>query len=249
MSLVRPCLLLLAAVPLWASAQPQRPNLFEIEAVSINQQRNTAQFPNDPTGTRFSLRDLIGEGNETGVRVSFTRALTPRQELRFLYAPLSLSGTGALPTVTNFQGRAFAAGVPTQADYRFDSYRATWRYRLIEDRDWTVKLGFTAKIRDARIALAQPGVAAEDSNVGLVPLAHAHVERRLGERLTLVGDLDGLAGGPGYAIDIGLRLRYRVNDALSLSAGWRMLDGGADNREQYAFARFQFWTVGLGYRF
>ena len=55
---------------------------------------------------------------------------------------------------------------------------------------------------------------------------------------SLEGDLDALAGGPGYAIDAGLKLMKPINDERSVGASVRFLDGGPDNDEVYAFASF-----------
>lgn len=246
-----PAGLALAALvlPAVALAQPGPRNLLEIEGISATQIRNSAAVPNDAPGSRFSIRGLAGDGPVTGVRVAYTRTLTPTQELVLLYAPLSVSGTGVLAGTTPFQGVTFAGGTATTVDYRFDSYRATWRYTLVDSPDWTFKLGATAKIRDARIALAQGGVSAEKSNTGFVPLLHAYAERRLGERWTLVGDVDALAGGPGRAIDAGLRVRWLLTPSWSVQGGWRILDGGVDTREQFNFARFTSWTLGVAVRF
>ena len=223
--------------------------MLEVEALSTWQDRNTAQVPNDATGTRFSIADLTGSGPNAGLRVTYTRALGPKQELVAVIAPLSVSGTGELPGPTLFQGRNFAAGTPTTADYRFDTYRVAWRYRVVERPDWNLRVGLTGLIRDARIALSQDGTSAEKTNVGFVPLLHLYGEWRLAQRLSLVGDLDGLAGGPGRAIDLGLRLRYELTPTWSLAAGWRMLDGGVDNDEQYNFARFHSLSLGISARF
>jgi len=250
MSSARLVLLLGAALPLNAPAQELRlNNHLEVEAVLGSLTRNDAQFPNSPAGTRFSAQDLIGSGVDPEVRITYARAITERQEVRLLYAPLSLSGSGVLPTTTNFRGMAFDPGMPTTAEYRFNSYRATWRYALLNGESWTVKLGLTAKVRDARIALMQGGRMAEDTDVGVVPLLHAYVERRIGDNFTVIADLDGLAGGPGRAIDFGLRLAYAVSDQLSATGGWRVLDGGVDTNDQYNFATVHYLTFGLGYRF
>lgn len=236
-------------LPALALAQSGPRNLLEIEGVSATQVRNSASVPNDASGARFSVRGLAGDGPVTGVRVIYTRTLTPTQELVLLYAPLSISGTGVLPGATPFQGTTFAGGTATAVDYEFNSYRATWRYALVDGPEWTFKLGATAKIRDARIALSQGGVSAEKSNTGFVPLLHAYAERRLGERWTLVGDVDALAGGPGRAIDAGLRVRWQLTPTWSVQGGWRILDGGVDTREQFNFARFTSWTLGVAARF
>jgi hypothetical protein len=231
----------------WAQASPR--NTLEIDAVWASQDRNTVQLPNDATGTRFSIRDLTGDARQLTGRITYTRALSPKSDLVLLAAPLELSGTGVPGQAINFEGASFAAGTPTTANYKFNSYRATWRYALWQQPDWTFKVGFTGKIRDASIGLSQPGLSAVKDNIGFVPLLHLYGERKLGERWTLIGDFDGLAGGPGRAIDLGVRARYQINPTWGVQAGWRMLDGGVDNREQYNFARFTSFNLGIAARF
>lgn len=245
-------LTLLAAAPVHAagwSLPPDNPNRVELEGLSIKALRNDVQIPNDAGGTRFALGDLTGTGPVSSGRLTWTRRIADRQELVGLYAPLSLGATGVSTTAIDFQGTRFAAGTATRADYKFDSWRLTWRYRVIDTPNWTLNVGATGKIRDARIALAQGPLSAEKSDIGFVPLLHLQSEWRLAERLTLVGDFDGLAGGPGRAIDAGLRLRWSMTPTWSLQAGWRVLDGGVDNTGQYNFARFQSLLIGVGARF
>lgn len=239
--------LIVLAAP--AQAQTSPSNRVDLEWVSVSQQRNTVQVPNDSTGSRFSMRELTGSGPDTGVRLTYTRVLAPRQELRLLFAPYAVTGSAFPGGDILFQGRSFSAGSPVSARYEFNSYRATWRYTLIDDGVNTLKIGGTGKIRDARIELSQGGVTAERSNVGFVPLLHLYGERRLSPGLTGIVDFDGLAGGPGRAIDLGLLVRYGVTRDLSVQAGWRMLDGGVDTLDQFNFARLQYWSLGVGYRF
>lgn len=248
----RPCLIALlglGVVPGPALADAPGLNRLEVEALAIRQTRNTVQSPNDAQGDRFDLKGLLDAGPEAGLRVTYTRAIAPRQDVVLLYAPLRLDGRGPLPRETRFQGGMFAAGQDTAASYQFDSYRATWRYQLTARDDLVVKVGVTGKVRDARIALSQDAVRAERSNTGFVPLLHLYGAYRLGQGLHLVGDVDGLAGGPGRAIDLGVKLRYALTGPWSAQLGWRLLDGGVDTEQQYNFARFQSLTLGVAATF
>lgn len=226
-------------VRLWASER--RPSL-EIDLLGVRQTRNDVQVPGD-TGSRFPL-DSLTSNSGAAVRIEGVWPIARRDELRVLLAPLSVDGRGSLGGVTNFAGTAFAPG-EASADYRFDSYRLTWRRAVVDTPDWSVKLGVTAKIRSAEIELRQGGLSASKRDVGLVPLLHAVVERRLGDRLSLVADIDALGASQGRAIDAGLRLRWAIDRDWAASVVYRVLDGGADNDEVYNFARFHFLGVGL----
>jgi hypothetical protein len=241
--------LLGAALPLRvAAAQAAFPIVLDLEAGAAWQGRNDVQVPNDAAGTRFALDDITGAGPVPSGRVQLSWPLGERQELRFLAAPLSLEEAGSTDQAILFQGERFAPGA-VSARYRFDSWRATWRYRWIEREGLSVKLGFTAKIRDASIELRQGSRSARKDNTGFVPLLHAVVEKRLAPDWTLVADVDALAGGPGYAVDLGVRVSRDLGNGWSVSGGGRFLDGGADNDEVYAFARFSTLSIGVSRRF
>lgn len=210
------------------------------------QTRNDVQSPNDASGTRFALDGLTGEGPASAPRLQVALGLKPRHELRLVVAPLRLSGSGNLPGPVAFQGASFGAG-STTASYRFDSYRATWRYTMHASEGLTVKAGVTGKIRDAEITLREGGITATRANTGFVPLLHLQAERALGDRTRLVFEGDGLAGGPGRAFDLSLRLVQDLRPGLALFAGLRLLDGGADSAV-YNMARFQYLTAGVQWR-
>lgn len=228
-------------------ASPVRAVEYDLEAVAAWQGRNTVQSPNDASGTRFSLSDLIGSGPAFSGRLQAAGIIKDRHEWRVLVAPLSVSGTGTSAVPIRFEGAVFAPGAVT-ADYRFDSWRATWRWRWIDRDDLTVKVGATAKLRDAGIRLRQGSVSARKDNTGFVPLLHGAFERRLAPGWALEGDIDALAGGPGYAIDAGIRVSRELSDGWRVSAGGRWLDGGADNDEVYTFATFSSFTLGVSWR-
>ena len=232
----------LMAFPLPSYAEGLR---VDVGVFAANQGRNAVQVPNDAAGTRFDLDALTGEGPYPTARVELSAPLGERSEWRVLIAPLSLSESGVAGAPIRFQGARFASG-PIDARYQFNSWRATWRWRWIDRQDLSVKVGLTAKIRDASIRLRQGNVAASKDDTGFVPLLHATFERPLGSGWSLDGDIDALGGGPGYAVDAGLRLARALSPNWSVGASVRVLDGGADSDEVYAFARFT--SVGLTLR-
>lgn len=213
-----------AALALALAAQPDRAVYYELEGAAVWQSRNVVRIP-DEGGTRFSLADL-GHGGRGAWRLYFGLRLD-RHELRALVAPLTIEVGGALPRPVSFQDRTFAPGVPTDGFYRFDSYRLTYRYALVATREWSVKLGATAKIRDASIRLCQPGVEAVRANTGLVPLLHAAVHWRFSHPLSLLLDVDALAAPQGRAEDVGLFAVLHLSPHLQLRAGYRTVEGGS----------------------
>jgi hypothetical protein len=106
-------------------------------------------------------------------------------------------------------------------------------------------LGFTAKIRDARIALASASLESEKTNVGFVPIINFRMLWKPYEKFGILLEGDALAAPQGRAEDVLIAATYRISDRLGLKAGYRILEGGADNDEVYNFALFNFASLGL----
>jgi hypothetical protein len=221
----------------------------ELEAGPVWQSRNDVQIPNDASGTRFSMIDLQGNGPWPAGRLYLTWNISSRHSLRALAAPLSVTETGVLPSQTSFSGATFDADTPTEATYQFNSWRLTYAYRFYKNPRWVWWIGFTAKIRDAKIELSQSGKSAAKTDVGFVPLLHIKGWYRFAERWRLLLDIDALAGGPGRAEDASLKLCADLNDRWSLSAGYRTVEGGADVDEVYNFAWLHYAVASVSCRF
>ena len=241
------CVVSMAYVSSAADAADFPLNELTVSAISAWQGRNDVEVPNDGTASRFALDALTGDGPIVGGRVELSGAIRDRQEWRVLLAPLSLAETGTSITDIGFQGKIFGGG-PIDARYQFNSWRVTWRYLWIDRPDLRVKVGFTAKLRDASIRLRQGSVDARKDDTGFVPLLHGSLERPLMDRWAFQADIDALGGGPGYAVDMGAGVSYALTDDWRLGAQVRFLDGGADNDKVYAFARFTSITLGLTWR-
>lgn len=232
-----------------ADAVSQSPVLeLEIEGGPAWQSYNNVEIPNDGTATRFDLADLVGTGPWPVARLYLTWHLSERHSLRLLVAPLSLTeiGTPAAPLV--FAGSSYAAGVPVEATYTFNSYRLSYRWRFHSSNRSEAWLGFTAKVRDASIGLAQGSTASRKDDLGFVPLLHLAGDWRMSPRWRLSIDADGLAGGPGRAVDASLKLGYDLNDRWRLRAGYRTVEGGADVESVYTFAWVHYAVFSVAWR-
>ncbi|MBN1164302.1 MAG: hypothetical protein JXB45_06970 [Candidatus Krumholzibacteriota bacterium] len=221
----------------------------ELELGPVWQSRNDVQIPNSTDGTRFSLVDLVGEGPYPAGRLYFSWNINRRHGLRLLLAPLMYTEQGEFPGQVKFAGETFAPSVTTDATYKFNSWRLSYRYLLFDRSRWRGWIGFTAKIRDAKIELAQKGKSAKETDIGFVPLLHLSFDYGLTSRWFFAFDLDALAGGPGRAEDLSLKLRYELSEKLSLSAGYRTIEGGADVDRVYNFAWIHFATASIRYQF
>jgi hypothetical protein len=220
----------------------------EVEGGPVWQTRNDVRVPNEG-GTEFSLVDTIGKGPDAAFRVDVGFDPWEKHGFRAVIAPLEIDGQGSFDEPVSFAGEIFAAGRPTEASYQFSSYRFTYRYRFFRGSTWTWKGGLTAFVRDARIALAQEGATAEDTDVGLVPLLYLGGEARWPSGWQLRLDFEGLGASQGRAFDIAAKLGYALSDRWDLSVGYRTIEGGADVEQVYNFAWLHFAVVSLRFRY
>jgi hypothetical protein len=218
-------------------------SFISVEGSQVWQTKNDQRIPGT-TGTLFSLSDLKS-GPFTKYRIYAGHIWDDRHEVRLLYAPLQVSFDTQLPSSVFFVDSTFAAGTPTTALYRFNSYRATYAYHFDPVGAWKLAFGFTAKIRDAEVRLTQGALTRTKTNVGFVPLLNFQAVRDFGQDWSLRFDFDGLAAPQGRAFDVALFLERAVAGPLRAFGGYRMVEGGADNDQVYNFAWFHYATLGL----
>jgi hypothetical protein len=251
-SKLMPCLIaavLVCTVVPTAIAQDGSRFVIELEAGPVWQSRNDVQIPNTNAGTRFSLVDLVGNGPWPAVRLYVTWNINNRHSLRGLAAPLSYTESGTFTEPVDFAGATYRPDQPVEATYKFNSWRLGYRYRFMDRERTKLWVGFTTKIRDAKIELAQGSTTSKDTDVGFVPLLYLAADWRFARKWHFVFDFDGLAGGPGRAFDVALKLGYDINDHWGVRGGYRTLEGGADVESVYNFAWLHYAVLSGVYRF
>lgn len=221
----------------------------ELEAGPVWQTRNDVQIPNTDAGTRFSLVDLVGKGPLPAARLYITWNINERHSLRGLLAPLSYTETGSFTAPVDFAGESYLPGNPVDGTYKFNSWRLGYRYRFLNREHLKLSVGFTAKIRDAKIELAQGSTTSKDTDLGFVPLLNLGADWGFTGKWHLIFDFEGLAGGPGRAFDIALKFQYHFNDQWGISAGYRTVEGGADVEAVYNFAWLHYAVISGTFRF
>ncbi len=219
-------------------------NYITFEGGALWQERNDQAVPGN-TGTRFSVSDF-NKGPFASYRIYIGWQLSDKHEVRFLYAPLELRVKGRFNNPVTFINRTFLANTETTAFYKFNSYRVTYSYRLEDFNDWNWAVGFTAKVRDAEVNLTQAAVTESKTNIGFVPLFHIKGKKEITADWFFRFDFDGLAAPQGRAIDLGLFIEKEITQAKTFAfAGYRTVEGGADNNQVYNFAWLNTLTLGL----
>lgn len=209
---------------------------------------NDVALPGD-SGTRISLSDELESGTvfspriEAGYEFSFPLYIGVTASL------LRIDAKGTLDRTVQFDDRTFTAGTRVKATYRFDSYRATARYYFVDTESLRIGAGFTGKIRDAEITLEGAGVEGGLDNTGFVPIINLYLRWTFMPAISFLLYGDGAWSPYGRAEDFFTGLVYSFNEKISLMAGYRMLEGGADNDEVYTFSLFHYAVIGLECRF
>jgi len=234
----------LIALPFCAQAQ----GVLEVEAGAVITGYNDIRIPGD-TGTRFSLTDDLEASAAGAFRIRYTYPLSGRHSLALFLAPLTVTSRGILGEETVYYHETFPAGTSVEATYRFDSYRLIYRYLLHESPRWRFSIGAAGKIRDAAIKLEGGGLLSEKTNLGFVPLLSFNATWAPTDRFQLLIDGEGLAAPQGRAEDVLAGVQYDATQRFSLRAGYRILEGGADNDEVYTFSLFHYFVGGLVYNF
>ena len=209
---------------------------------------NDVRIPGD-TATLFSLTDDLRSDTAPFWRVRATIQVAQKHAISVLAAPLRINASGTFVRPVSFVDTVFPSGTPVTGRYRFDSYRVTYRYEVVQGSEWRVGIGVTGKIRDAATRLTSASADAEKTNVGFVPLVNFKIERVLGTRAWLTVEGDALAAPQGRAEDVFVGVVVPVNRRFSVKAGYRFLEGGADVDEVHTFALVHYAAVGAVVRF
>lgn len=220
----------------------------DVESGVVFSGYNDVRIPGDQ-GTLFSLSEELEASPGIFYRIRAGYTFGTRHNLSALYAPLQLKSDGSLPRDLTFEGVIFPANAPLEGTYKFNSYRLTYRYDIVEKPKFEFGLGFTAKIRDAKIAVSSGSTESVKTNVGFVPIINFLLAWKPDDKLSLVLTGDALAAPQGRAEDVFAGAYYNISDKISLKAGYRLLEGGADNDEVYNFTLLNYAAAGIEIRF
>jgi hypothetical protein len=231
--------LLMITSPFQSEAQWQ----LDMESGLVFAGYNDVRIPGD-TGTLISLSDELEIDPSSFFRIRLQYSLGERHTVGVLVAPLRLEAKGTIDRQVTFQDREYAANTQLKSRYRFDSYRATYRYDFLLSDDIQLGLGPTAKVRDASISLVGDNKRSEKKNTGFVPLLHFRCQWTFAEEFGFLLAGDALAAPQGRAEDVLLALNFWPGDKVSFKVGYRILEGGADNDEVYNFTLVHYLIVG-----
>lgn len=219
----------------------------EMELGAVWADHNDVQIPNDGQGDRFDIAEF-GRGPYPVARLALAWRPWSRHEFQLVAAPLFYQEKGEFDQDVRFAGSNFRAGESTTVDYQFNSYRFRYLYHLVDGLRWQLELGGTLFVRDAKIELSQGDTRSSDSNVGVVPLLALKTSYQFAPRWSVLLDTDFAWAPQGRAIDLALLVRRELTEHWDIAAGYRTIEGGADNDSVYTFAWFNAAVVKASYR-
>ena len=231
-------------MPVYASAE----FVTSFQGAAVYSSRNDAALPGD-SGDRFSYCDDLESGIVFSPRIEAGYEFSGRHFVGLMASLLRLEPEGKLDRDIHFDGKLYPAGTEVKGKYRFDSYRATYRYYFLSGGSIKLGAGITGKIRDAVISLEGGGEKGELTNTGAVPLLNYYLEWTLSPSYSLLTYGDAAWSPYGRAEDIFAGFVYRFNEVTSIIAGYRLLEGGSDIDRVYTFSMFHYLVVGVEVRF
>jgi hypothetical protein len=222
-----------------ATRTPWGLTLCTVAALGVSAAAHASEEPRTTaTGLSYSLVDapLLPSTRwvhpDSLIRLEVAAGLAPRHELRLSAAPTAFD----------------AIVLGGEASFALDAPRATYRYTLMERPSWSWKVGLTSNLRDAAEP-ARAGVSEARARFGAVPLMHVAGEARLAQRWQLFVDADGIMTQRGRALDIGMRVNYRLSPSFSLYGGWRVSESGGDAEDLYTPGLSGAANFGVRWRF
>jgi hypothetical protein len=239
---------LLAVSMLFQNPLTQAQAFVDVESGMVFSGYNDVQVPGD-VGTPFSLKTDLAPEPSPFFRLRAGYTIKSKHTISALYAPLTIQAEGSPNFPIAFAGETFPTHAPIDASYTFNSYRLTYRYRLVDNPNFEFGLGLSGKIRDAEIALSSDELTASKTNVGFVPLINFRLYWQMHEKMGILFRGDALAAPQGRAEDVLLAGTYMLSEQLQLRCGYRILEGGADSDEVYNFTLVHYATVGVSYTF
>lgn len=132
--------------------------------------------------------------------------------------------------------------------WSFDPVRATYRYTLLAEPNWQMKLGLSADLRGPS-GLRWRYAGAEAQHFGNLPMLHLSGVGQWSPRWRLAFALDGLMTGRGRALDLGVQVNYLWSPSTSVYGGYQVTEAAGEAEGYYGNGLNNRANIGLRYRF
>jgi hypothetical protein len=133
-------------------------------------------------------------------------------------------------------------------DLNIDLLRATYRYTLLAEPGWQMKLGLSTNLADTANVL-RPALGSDRTGFGSLPLLHLAGAAQWSPRWRLAFAVDGLATTRGRAIDLDVQVDYLMTPSVSVFGGYQLTDAAGEAESFYGNGLSNRANIGLRYRF
>ncbi len=215
---------------------------FEVGTGAVFSGRNDVRAPNI-SGTNISLSDELETDPNYFVRVRLAYS-TGRHNIELFAAPLRLEASGRVNKLVKFEEEEFSANVPLTAVYRFDSYRLTYRYKVINTRRLQAGVGITANLRDGLISFEGSDKESEKKDTDVAPLINFKIRWALSRKLSFLIEGDMLPASQERIEDVLFTVQYELDNNIALKLGYRMFEASTDVDELYNFRLLNYVVIG-----
>lgn len=213
----------------------------QLESGAVWQHQNDVKIT-PQSGTQVDF-DHFNQGPFFHYRLDLIYQFSKKHSFRAVYAPFNISVSDRISKSINFNNTVFNSGDELTINYMFNSYRLGYLYKIYDSTNTTVNVGFTLKLRDAKIEFSQTSIQSEYDNQGFVPLLYSSLEHKLSNNWFIYSDIDFAAAPQGRAIDLTIKARRQISKNSQFGIGFRSLEGGADNDKVYTFSWLNYFVL------
>lgn len=132
-------------------------------------------------------------------------------------------------------------------DLNVELVRATYRYTLLAEPGWEMKVGLSTNLSESTNVLRP--VYGGGSAFGALPTLHLAGSAQWSPRWRLAFAVDGLATTRGRAIDFDVQVDYLMSPSVSVFGGYQLTDAAGDAEGFYGNGLSNRANIGLRYRF
>ena len=179
-----------------------------------------------------------------------------RHGIEFRITPFELRDFGIFEEDTDFAGVTFPAGEPLRSGYVAYDYRVRYRYDLLPQSRFSVKVGGGVSLLDTFVELfvipedeeAEPEIAADKADLVSLPILHLHLGVQLSRRFLLFAEVDGMDISTDRYVDATAQVRYQISRNWDVGLGYRVIDRIIDTDEMQNETNRDHIDLALGYR-
>lgn len=195
-----------------------------------------AASPSD-TGTEIDLTEFDDKAIPNG-SISIEYLFKKRHDISFKMMPVEFRQNGSFNTPVSFAGQTFPADTPTRTRYRLYEYSLRYRYELLPNDPWSLKVGLGLGYFDAKVGLTNATQEAQAEEWSLLPLAHLYIGYNLSDEWRLSAATDFFYSSDHWHDNFKALVHYKINPNWEVAGGYKFWAGKIDEsdlRYQYTY--------------